>query len=245
MKARPILFSAEMIRALLDGRKSQTRRALKLQPLDILPMEGDKAGREWVILEEREPEPKGKVIRCRYGMPGDYLWCRETFRQHDHPDQDGCTIEYRADRPEYVKRDDDPSAVAWRPSIFMPRALSRLTLRITNIRVERLQDISEADAIAEGVEPLDSRAPENREQCDFDPALCGRCGGLRLYMDASSGAARFDVDCSECDTHAKRYRWLWESINGAESWAANPFVWCLHFDVIKANVDDVMKREAA
>jgi hypothetical protein len=249
VKARPILFSAEMIRALLDGRKVQTRRALKKQPLDILPMEGDRASREWIILEQREPESKGKVIRCRYGAPGDLLWARETHAIVGNVDP-GWVL-YRASGYENECRrhkfDSPPpeSEITWKPSIHMPRWASRLTLRITNIRVERLQDISEADAIAEGVESLDSCAPENRESCDFDSALCRRCGGLRLYMDGSSGAARFDVDCGECDTHAKRYRWLWEAINGPESWAANPWVWALTFDVIKANVDDVMKREAA
>ena len=83
--SRPILFSGPMIRALLDGRKSQTRRALKHQPIDIIPMP-QKPDREWVILEQRESEPKGRLVRCRFGVPGDQLWVRETWRvskKHD------------------------------------------------------------------------------------------------------------------------------------------------------------------
>lgn len=223
MKARPILFSAEMVRALLDGRKTQTRRALKSQPLDILPMEGDKAGREWIILEEREPQPKGKVIRCRFGVRGDLLWVRETYREHDSTDQNGRTVEYRADRPEYVKRNDDPSAINWRPSIHMPRWASRLTLRITNIRVERLQDISEEDAIAEGVEFETA-----------DPPF--------YYVP---GVWPHSITAVEIEDGAVRsYGKLWNHINGAGAWEANPWVWAITFDVIKANVDQVLREVA-
>lgn len=97
------------------------------------------------------------------------------------------------------------------------------------MRVERLSDISEADAEAEGVESLDSRLSEERTHHDFDRALCSNCGGLRLYMSGGLNGVTFDTDCMQCDTHAKRFRHLWESINGAGSWAANPFVWVVSF----------------
>lgn len=226
MKAHPILFSAEMIRALLDGRKVQTRRALKTQPLDILPMEGDKAGREWIILEQREPEPKGKVIRCRYGVPSDLLIVRETFAHvadYDGTDPGSAALAsrcfYRADHPTGVWSERDPNkSIRWRPSIHMPRALSRLTLRITNIRVERLQEISEADARAEGVH-IDALSPASRE----------RFSRMKPWP--------------EC--YRPMYALLWDDINGAGSWSRNDWVWVIAFEVIQANIDQVMKREAA
>src|SRR6185295_6837292 len=113
-------MGAPMIKALLAGTKTQTRRALKRQPIDIIPM--PKApSREWVILEQREPEPKGKVIRCRLGAPGDVLWVRETFA-HWSPK----IIHYAADRAfsDGVKRDHYTPG-KWRPSIHMPRKASR------------------------------------------------------------------------------------------------------------------------
>lgn len=216
MIARPILFSAAMVRALLSGAKTQTRRALKKQPLDILPMEGDKAGREWIILDQREPEPKGKVIHCRFGVPGDFLWVRETHAIVGNVDP-GWVL-YRANGYESECRrhrfDSPPpeSEITWKPSIHMPRWASRLTLRITNVRVERLNDISEADARAEGV-------------------------SFGNITDQTTG--EIDRDAIEA------YEKLWESINGPRSWARNDWVWCLSFEVIRANVDDVLKRVAA
>jgi len=136
MKERPILFSGEMVRAILAGRKTQTRRVLRYQPLDILPMKIPDA---WVTLDTREPEAHGKMIRCRHGVPGDRLWVRETFRIGDMD-----SIFYRAD-------EDWNNEDVWRPSIFMPRWASRITLEVTRVRVEHLNDISEADVYAEGM----------------------------------------------------------------------------------------------
>lgn len=200
MADRPILFSAPMVRALLAGSKTQTRRPLKIQPLDILPMQGDAAGREWVALMTRDPEPKGTVLRCRYGVPGDRLYVRETWQAVNgndrarhivtHPAPDRGWIEYAA-----TPRDDEP-AYKWRPSIHMPRWASRITLDVTGIRVERLQDISEADAIAEGV---------------------------NVHSD-HHGKPRTSIY-----SPVQAYRDLWESINGEGSWDANPWVWVVEF----------------
>lgn len=226
MKARPILMSAPMVRALLDGRKTQTRRALKSQPFDILPMDGKHAGREWVLLEQREPEPKGKVIRCRFGIPGDLLWCRETHAVVGNVDP-GWVIYRASGYDAECKRhgfDHPPSEseIAWKPSIHMYRWASRLTLRLTDVGVERLQDISKADAIAEGLSVRGNRD--------------GGGAPLRLYhVD----------DEHHCVDPRMTYSRLWESINGPESWDANPWCWTLTFDVIQANVDEVIKREAA
>jgi hypothetical protein len=135
MKERPILFSAPMVRALLDGSKTQTRRVVKPTP-------------EWIgqsgVLSYR-----GRVglphALCPYGQPGDRLWVRET-----HMDLGACYL-YRADASAEQERAIVAPRQPWRPAIHMPRAASRITLEITGVRVERLQDISEADALEEGI----------------------------------------------------------------------------------------------
>lgn len=159
VKERPILFSGEMVRAILDGRKTQTRRPLKApQPLDILPMLGDQEGRLWAALTERGETPdqnRGALIRCRYGLPGDRLYVREA-----HTVSNGGDVIYRAGYPENAKArglENIPpeGEIRWRPSIHMPRWASRLTLEIADVRVERAQDITEGDAVNEGIEPAD------------------------------------------------------------------------------------------
>ena len=138
MKERPILFSGPMVRAILDGSKTQTRRVAK--EFDEMPnLDG---------ILQRFPRQNG----CRHGSPGDRLWVRETWA-HER-DGTGCPddtgVLYRATDPGW---DDEGTGLRWRPSIYMPRWASRITLEITAVRVERLQSISEADARAEGVTP--------------------------------------------------------------------------------------------
>lgn len=147
MKERPILFSAPMVQALLDGSKTQTRRIIKGG--DKWPASAVRA----TLLESRGTAMAVDVKRCTYGpeikipygQPGDRLWVRETWLK-TNPWGDHHTYGYRAsDAAEF------PDAV-WKPSIHMPRVASRINLEVTGVRVERLQDISEADAIAEGAE---------------------------------------------------------------------------------------------
>ena len=176
MTERPILFSAPMVRALLAGTKTQTRRALRIQPLDVLPMNGEHTGREWVGLMQREPEPKGVAFRCKFGVPGDRLWVRETTAEFiDYDYIDGREVELGRDIVYRADGEDQKRHSKWRPSIHMPRERSRITLEIVSVRVERLQDISEADADAEGCERLDFE----RYDCDWN--LCPKCGGTRLH----------------------------------------------------------------
>ena len=149
MTDRPILFSALMVRAILAGTKTQTRRVAKHPLAQNLSYIVD-IGKGWFGDEEGEVQ-----IRCPYGQPGDRLWVRETWQavsgndraRHimTHPRPDRGWLEYAA-----TPRADEP-AYKWRPSIHMPRWASRITLEVTGVRVERLQDISEADAMAEGV----------------------------------------------------------------------------------------------
>ena len=147
MKERPILFGNPMIRAILEGRKSQTRRVVKPQPDDCMVQQG---------AVYRHPRNIGRYIGnterapCPYGVPGDRLWVRETWRQD--PGERG--VDYRANGKPASINHDEYARWTWRPSIHMPRAVSRITLEIVDVRVERLQEIKEDDAKAEGCSPL-------------------------------------------------------------------------------------------
>lgn len=153
MKERPILFSAPMVRAILAGQKTQTRRAAK-------PVRHPDLGNTYdpgaLVLEH---EPQHVIDRaCPYGQPGDRLWVRETWQHANSPHgpyEPGCTCFYRADYwddPHGMDGEKSPEGKyrTWIPSIHMPRAASRINLEVMHVRVEKLQDISEADAIAEG-----------------------------------------------------------------------------------------------
>ena len=153
MKERPILFSGPMVRAILEGRKTQTRRVVKgLTPGHAhtgrsLTGLGYPAsmGKWWA--EFLHSEPGSPIyVACPYGQPGDRLWVRETWALH--PDDGEAGVLWRATDPGW---DAEGTGLKWRPSIFMPRWASRIELEVTGVRVERVQGISEADAQAEGV----------------------------------------------------------------------------------------------
>ena len=182
MKERPILFSAPMVRAILSGAKTQTRRVVK-DKHDVAALDF------------------GERVRCPYGAPGDRLWVRATWRpDFMRPSQRRAF--YRADVVE------EAVTKAWRPSIHMPRWASRITLEVTGVRVERLHDITPSDAIAEGVE----RGPEPLE-----------------YMAGTAGWKDYERP-GRCEANpASSFASLWRSINGAKSWAANPWVWVVEF----------------
>lgn len=215
MADKPILFSASMIQALLQGRKSQTRRALTDQTLwrdDGTVWTGFMGWQpvEWALGNRGAV---GKGVLPRYA-PGDRLWVKETYAYVGTTDPgwllyratyDECCRAHGFDQPV-----PDASEVAWKPSIFMPRRLSRLTLLVTDVRVQRLQDISEADARAEGI--------------DFDP---GEGGTFHVAGLAGCGS----------DSAVDAYRKLWEAINGPGSWAANPWVWVVQFERPVARLD--------
>lgn len=189
MKERPILFSGPMVRAILDGRKTQTRRVVKGEALRWLSPEVGFA-------PTFVANPENSL--CPYGGPGDRLWVRETHyvESAGYEDGTGRRIFYRAS-------DGDAPISLWRPSIFMPRWASRLTLEVTAVRVERVQDISGEDAKAEGCDA--SGCWEH----DHDPE---------------------DLGC--LDSRVPTYRALWDSINGKRpgcAWADNPWVWVIAF----------------
>lgn len=156
MSAKPILFSAPMVRALLAGNKTQTRRIVKWQPNDkdqVIKFENGwlmyrRAGTGWC-----------KDTPCPYGRLGDLLWVRETWA--DVADASDDAFKRGAFWPQYRATSDANLVTRWRPSIYMPRWASRITLRITDVRVERLQEISEDDAMAEGIALLNGRYTYN------------------------------------------------------------------------------------
>ena len=162
MTARPILFSGPMVRALLAGTKTQTRRVAKPQPFWVNPGDG-------------QPNPMPK---CPYGVPGDTLWLRETWFQSE----DSSMVHYRADN-------DDPYVTRWRPSIHMPRWASRITLEVTGVRVERLCAISEADAAAEGVTQCGDGGwhAEDTGRDGSSPCWDTASGSYRLLWESING----------------------------------------------------------
>lgn len=219
MKERPILFSAPMVNSILNGTKTQTRRIAK--GVGIAPgigqvLKGSDDIKEW-------PE------FCPYGKPGDRLWLRETWQGPILDDDE--YEEYRRNgkesylKPQYcVYRatdqlnaiDEDGNELNWRPSIHMPRWASRISLEITGIRVERLQDISEEDAIDEGLKAIT------------------KDGKLIKYgipdRDGYPGADDFGWNWGDWDkSPVLAYKRLWQSINGKGSWDLNPFVWVIEF----------------
>lgn len=213
MKEKPILFRGEMVRAILDGRKTQTRRIVRPRLIPVVD-ECFKVNGKWCNytfgydLVELSP----------YGPPGGRLWVREThyydtFEKFpkSKPANFPMDFYYRADGEccEQIPECQcfDVGKTPWRPSIFLPRWASRITLEITKVRVERLQDISETDAIAEGCE-MDGQFPKEQE----DPSGIGHRGW---------------------DSAIEWYSDLWENINGEGSWDDNPWVWVTEFKQIK------------
>lgn len=207
-KDRPILFSAPMVRALLDGSKTQTRRVVKRS--DEWPASAVKA----VMLESRGTAlavaadrcTYGPEISCPYGQPGDRLWVRESWSTHAGFDR-YAPSELTHIRSFHYWADGHLVTGKKRPSIHMPRWASRITLEITGVRVERLQDISPADAEAEGIEPQADGIGWKRGPISGDhPNTAKRTAFPKLA-----------------------YQSLWESINSPDSWAANPWVWVIEF----------------
>ena len=150
MKERPILFNAEMVKAILSGRKTQTLRVMKPQPSSGV--------RKSVLVKSGTEDGHGREHVCPLGQPGDQLWVRETFCPVDDTQHGGDKwVDYRA-TPRYESshpagwdcEPKDPEALKWRPSLHMPRWASRIDLLITGVRVERLNSITNADAKAEG-----------------------------------------------------------------------------------------------
>lgn len=226
MKERPIPFSGPMVRAILEGQKTVTRRAVKPQfmsaPVDVI---------DGVPSWDRPANYAGEVTMntqhgkpCPYGKPGDRLWVRETWLED--PENDGtwaytqymgCKGSPLSDIPKRFQKPDHcifraswkGPDMLWRPSIHMPRWASRILLEISDVRVERLQDISEDQAEAEGIEGCIPGCPG-----PYDEHGNPECDCMNL-------------------TYKQSFQAFWESINGRKSWDANPWVWVVEFKRIQ------------
>lgn len=210
---RPILFSTPMVQAIIGGGKTQTRRVVKSK---------------WTI---KSVSPNGKVatgengltweLNCPYGKVGDLLWVRETsmYVQNEHAhdllegSKDRNQWVYKASMHEdFIQYAKEKYGYNWKPSIYMPKEAARIWLEITNIRVERLQDISGQDSVAEGV-----------FQTFKGDRIDHNWIAFKNYIDDGRGSLTAD----------KSFQTLWVSINGEESWKENPWVWVVEFKRIK------------
>ncbi|WP_312663622.1 hypothetical protein [Pantoea sp. CTOTU49201] len=221
MRERGIIFNTEMVRAVLEGRKTQTRRIMKVQPesnqLGLLRItastkRSDIGKYHWAESNATGNHVRSKLFACPYGAVGDRLWVRETWSEDFANYYPNDRVWYAADddrrldievvdgvRGIFSPESNVHVPFRWHPSILMPRWASRITLEITGVRVERLNSISEADAKAEGIKA-------SKPWSGLDG--CVGSGGTPA---------------------AERFESLWQSIYGVESWQANPWVWVVEF----------------
>lgn len=222
----PMLFKAQMIRAMLDGRKTETRRIFKNAPPDATAFwrEADADGFFWCSVADGIIHPQHFGTQT---SPGDLIWCKETWRpQRGHGNWD-LLIRYNEDGSERHVEDGDADTGDWNwpkaadrgnvSPLFMPKWASRLTLRVIGYRIERLHDITEAGAQAEGIQRLKS--------------------GRGFYdVMAGSGAVHLDIWHR---TARDAYAQLWDDINGEGAWDENPWVDVTSYEVIERNILDV------
>lgn len=231
MKERGMIFNAEMVRAILDGRKTQTRRPVKF------PVHDKNLGCELAGNELAGELSAGNYLNSAFGKPDDRIWVRETWGVVSHElDEDGRIQPWTPDRPataihempfgngyysghaiyaadgDFTWGDDDgyeDGRSCWKPSIHMPKAASRILLEITNVRVERLNSIHDVDAMREGIQNLTTCS-----HADF---------GIPGVVNAQHPVRAFQL--------------LWESIYGADNWKANPWIWVIEFKVVNCGGD--------
>lgn len=202
VKERPILFSTEMVKAILDEKKSQTRRVIKPQPK---PLEGSWLFWKYKVEDiETEPNsyasPQDMTPYCPYGQVGDRLWVRETFIESKYflnKDGSHSRVWYKADDSEHIGVLNYP----WKPSIHMPRWASRITLEITDVRVERLQEITKDDCLKEGFNIIQGNMDRPSVRFYF-----------YNYWDSIVN---------------KKYPFNW-----THTWKGNPWVWVISFKII-------------
>lgn len=222
MKEHPIIFSTAMVQAILEGRKSQTRRIAKDKKLDLFTDRKLQTGfstftpKGMVSVRGYFNDPLKEIgfgesfIKSAYGQPGDVLWVRESFAVADKQFNPNTEYEYKA---EYLG-----GAVIsnWKPSIHMPRSAARIFLKVENVRVERLNEISWKDAICEGVD-------------------CKPDRNLPLYRNYTEKEMITEGLLHNCLTDPRlSFQSLWDIINGTRApWESNPWVWVVEFSRIK------------
>ncbi|EOY0873778.1 hypothetical protein ACP1HW_002855 [Klebsiella pneumoniae] len=232
MNERGMIFNGEMVRAILDGRKTQTRRPIKWKQTRFTEIGEREDGSKWPWSEDAE-HACDFWHPCPFGAVGDRIWVRETWGVASHAfSDDGLMIDWVPDRPataihempfgngyysghaiyaadgDFTWGDDDgyeDGRSCWKPSIHMPKAASRILLEITDVRVERLNAISEEDAEAEGIDMEALYDSQDCYDCIADHNMTGR------------------------PTVTGAFKYLWESIYGEESWKANGWVWVISF----------------
>lgn len=211
MSIKPILFSTPMVQAILDGRKSMTRRVIVPQPQRDYHIDACKNGT--FFIDDNTHMGTDMQFKPKY-QPGDILWVRETWAQAsqnrivlraDYADEKAM-IPYEA-----CGMNVEVSLVRWRPSIFMPREACRLFLRVTGVQAERLQDITATDAVHEGI----ARHGMHNAEC-----YAGGCYN-----------GDFETACAVCEVPREGFRELWDSLNAKRGygWEKNPWVWVYTF----------------
>lgn len=186
MKTHPILFSTPMVQAILEGRKTMTRRIVKPNPrISSDPLKVGELIKEFSLEEV-----------CDYGTPGDIIWVRETFQERSEN-----AIKMGFEKYYYKAGWEGCTEAGWKPNIFMPKSACRIFLKITDIRVERLQEITENDAKSEGIIQISTNS----------------------YKDYFEGIPGYYHPIQS-------FRSLWMNINGVDSWKSNPWVWVILFE---------------
>lgn len=235
-RERAIIFSAESVRAIMDRRKTQTRRVVKSQPQAYF------TDFHWTddgyVIWSSENIRGFSVAKPRYRV-GDRLYIKETWAalwpdEEPRPIEE-CNIEYKADTNEPYpggwpaeEARGNPDAPKWRSPIHMPRWASRINLTVCSVGVERLQDISDKDAIAEGFD-LDY-------WYDFRDAKawpCPVCHGWGVYPRVSYSMQLSEESCTNCDAPTKMFRLFWDALNAkrGHGWDKNDWVWIYYFEV--------------
>lgn len=227
-------MSAPMVRAILEGRKTQTRRMVKAGPHSwdpaVTAVEPSLIANAGDLWDFRREMASPVAMRCPYGVPGDRLWVRETWfpdppidgswpgdiSWQDERRIDGVPAHYRKPKHCIFAASWDGIDLRWRPGSHMPRWASRITLEVTGVRVERLHAITDADAAAEGV--VSGRIPAD----DYGPERIGYVLG------------RDDGKCVLYPSERRAFEVGWSLINGQDSWDANPWVWVVAFRRVEA-----------
>ncbi|WP_339774279.1 hypothetical protein [uncultured Thalassospira sp.] len=274
MKATPILFSAPMVQAIIAGRKTQTRRIIKPQPTptpeDYTGPTGhwwpSKSHRSMIHIEDEMQKLVGLACDCSpYGRPGDPIYVRETYFQRGHWEPvngkntkggkqkwefspESHEIQF-VEPAEYRKARDvkDPFTVVWHKRLgrFMPRRYSRITLEITDIRVQRVQEIVSLDAIAEGISEYATAGTTREHGMAWGEVPNGTPDDAVYWLADYSADLPEDADRAITLDPRESFKGLWQAVNGAESWTSNPWVWAVTFKPHTVNVDQFIKEGAA
>lgn len=238
IKERGIIFSGEMVRALLNGTKTQTRRVMKWKSWPDIPVES--------IEEHHTPflgsppneysctadhvDVDGNIyveqdLRCPYGLVGDRLWVRETASYYGDDSGIREVMAYAADV-------ESRKGMKWKPSIYMPRWASRITLEVVDVRVEQVQDICAYDALLEGIQlpelagcKMPTRPPEYENWSESKRDDYVKAQARAIYMS----------QLADCQDHVDEFSKLWDSINAKRgySWESNPWVWVITFKLLE------------